>query len=179
LAVGGDETREPAAAEVAAAGVVIAIADIIGGARRERLRDHPIQRVASVLGLHAAGVGLLHEVAVGGPSQFPTTMLTALWVLQRHSGAEFTLATMARAPAGIAIYAGFCLALQLAAGPLPPVAAWAIAVAAAVVIALLRARLASNRPPVARARRPRATNAFDATPPRPYMFARQTERDHR
>ena len=54
---------------------------------------------------------------------------------------------MARVPAGIATYAGFCLALHLAAGPLPALAAWALAVAAAVALALLRARLGQPRAP--------------------------------
>ena len=66
-------------------------------------------------------------------------MLASLWMLERYYGRAFTLATMARVPAGIATYAGFCLTLHLAAGPLPALAAWALAVAAAVVIALLRA----------------------------------------
>jgi hypothetical protein len=93
----------------------------------------------------AAAAGALGPTVAGLAYAFPTTMLAALWVLQRHYGAEFTLATMARVPAGIATYAGFCLALHLAAGPLPALAAWGIAVAAAVVIALLRAWLGQPR----------------------------------
>lgn len=89
----------------------------------------------------AAAAGALGPTLAGLAYAFPTTMLAALWVLQRHYGADFTLATMARVPAGIATYAGFCLALHLAAGPLPALAAWALAVAAAVMIALVRARL--------------------------------------
>jgi hypothetical protein len=73
-------------------------------------------------------------------------MLAALWVLQRYYGLEFTLATMARVPAGMAAYGGFCLTLHLAAGPLPALAAWGLAVLAAVVIAPLRARLGQRRP---------------------------------
>jgi hypothetical protein len=60
-------------------------------------------------------------------------------MLERHYGRAFTLATMARVPAGIATYAGFCLTPHLAAGPLPAASAWALAVAAAFAIALLRA----------------------------------------
>jgi hypothetical protein len=70
---------------------------------------------------------------------FPITILASLWMLRHHYGRAFTLAIMARVPAGFATYAGFCLTLHFAAGPLPPLAAWALAVAAAVLIALLRA----------------------------------------
>ena len=95
----------------------------------------------------AAAAGAIGPTLAGLAYAFPTTMLAALWVLERHYGPEFTLATMARVPAGIATYAGFCLALHLAAGPLPPLAAWGLAVAAAVAIALLRAALGQPRPP--------------------------------
>jgi uncharacterized membrane protein (GlpM family) len=91
--------------------------------------------VASV----AEAAGLLGPTLAGLAYAFPTTILASLWMLERHYGRAFTLATMARVPAGIATYAGFCLTLHLAAGPLPPLAAWALAVAAALLIALLRA----------------------------------------
>ena len=93
----------------------------------------------------AASAGALGPTLAGLAYAFPTTMLAALWVLQHHYGADFTLATMARVPAGIATYAGFCLALHLAAGPLPPLVAWGLAVAAAVAIAVLRAWLGQPR----------------------------------
>jgi hypothetical protein len=112
-------------------------------------------------GLVVAGVAAaarsLGPTFAGLAYAFPTTMLAALWVLQRHYGPAFTLATMARVPAGIATYAGFCLALHLAAGPLPPLPAWSLAVLTAVLIALLRARLGQRRAPA----------TFDARPPRP------------
>jgi hypothetical protein len=91
--------------------------------------------VASV----AQAAGRLGPTLAGLAYAFPTTILASLWMLERHYGRAFTLATMARVPAGIATYAGFCLTLHLAAGPLPPLAAWALAVAAALLIALLRA----------------------------------------
>jgi uncharacterized membrane protein (GlpM family) len=91
--------------------------------------------VASV----ARTAGILGPTIAGLAYAFPTTMLASLWVLQRSYGQDFTLATMARVPAGITTYAGFCLALHLAAGPLSPLAAWALAVLAALAIALVRA----------------------------------------
>ncbi len=100
--------------------------------------------VASV----AEAAGRLGPTIAGLAYAFPTTILASLWLLERHYGHRFTLATMARVPAGIATYAGFCLTLHLAAGPLAPVAAWALAVLAAVVIAVLRALTGQSlRPP--------------------------------
>jgi uncharacterized membrane protein (GlpM family) len=87
----------------------------------------------------ALAAGLLGPTLAGLAYAFPTTILASLWMLERHYGRAFTLATMARVPAGIATYAGFCLTLHLAAGPLAPLAAWALAVVAAVLIAVLRA----------------------------------------
>ena len=94
----------------------------------------------------AAAAGALGPTFAGLAYAFPTTMLAALWILQRHYGLPFALATMARVPAGLAAYAGFCLTLHLAAGPLPPLAAWALAVAAAVGLALARAALGHRWP---------------------------------
>ncbi len=91
--------------------------------------------VASV----ALGAGRLGPTLAGLAYAFPTTMLASLWMLERHYGRAFTLGTMARVPAGIATYAGFCLMLHFAAGPLPALAAWALAVVVAILIALLRA----------------------------------------
>ncbi len=90
---------------------------------------------------------------------FPITILASLWMLRRHYGAAFTLAVMARVPAGFATYAGFCLTLHLAAGPLAPLAAWALAVVAAVLIAILRAL--TGQP----ARQPRPAGPGAAGPP--------------
>ena len=102
-----------------------------------------------IAGVVVAGVavaaGALGPTLAGLAYAFPTTMLAALWVLQRHYGTDFALATMARVPAGIATYAGFCLTLHLAAGPLPALVAWALAVGAAVALALLRAWLGQPR----------------------------------
>jgi uncharacterized membrane protein (GlpM family) len=98
--------------------------------------------VASV----AAAAGTLGPTLAGLAYAFPTTLLAALWVLQRYYGLEVTLATMARVPAGMTAYGGFCLTLHLAAGPLPALAAWGLAVLAAVVIAPLRALLGQRRP---------------------------------
>jgi uncharacterized membrane protein (GlpM family) len=111
--------------------------------------------VASV----ARAAGTLGPTLAGLAYAFPTTMLASLWMLERHYGRAFTLATMARVPAGIATYAGFCLTLHLAAGPLAPLAAWALAVVAALVIALLRALTGRPRP------RSRAAAAGATGPP--------------
>ncbi len=111
--------------------------------------------VASV----AEAAGLLGPMIAGLAYAFPTTMLASLWILERDYGRAFALATMARVPAGIATYAGFCLVLHLAAGPLPALAAWALAVAAAVAIALLRAL--TGQP----GRRSRRVTAGAAGPP--------------
>ena len=125
----------------------------------------------------AAAAGALGPTLAGLAYAFPTTMLAALWVLQRHYGADFTLATMARVPAGIATYAGFCLALHLAAGPLPPLAAWALAVAARGRARAAGARRDSAQPtgrraPWRSARRRADDGAFDAAGAAPYMIAR-------
>jgi hypothetical protein len=121
--------------------------------------------VASV----AEAAGFLGPTIAGLAYAFPTTMLASLWMLERYYGRAFTLATMARVPAGIATYAGFCLTLHLAAGPLPALPAWALAVAAAVVIALLRAL--TGQP----ARRsPQAASGAAGPPARPPWSRRPT-----
>ena len=114
--------------------------------------------VASV----AEGARALGPTLAGLAFAFPITILASLWMLQHHYGRAFTLAIMARVPAGFATYAGFCLTLHLGAGPLPPLAAWALAVVAAVLIALLRAMSA---PPVRRSQERVAGAA--GPPPRP------------
>ncbi len=91
--------------------------------------------VASV----AESARVLGPTLAGLAYAFPITIIASLWMLRRHYGQAFTLAVMARVPAGFATYAGFCLTLHLAAGPLAPLAAWALAVIAALVIAVLRA----------------------------------------
>ena len=126
-------------------------------------------------GLVVAGVaetaGRLGPTIAGLAYAFPTTMLASLWMLERYYGRAFTLATMARVPAGIATYAGFCLTLHLAAGPLPALAAWALAVVAAVVIALLRAL--GGRP----ARRSQASAAEVPGPPARPPWSRRSAPD--
>lgn len=120
--------------------------------------------VASV----AEGAGVLGPTLAGLAYAFPITILASLWMLRRHYGQAFTLAIMARVPAGFATYAGFCLTLHLAAGPLPPLAAWALAALTAVVIALLRAL--TGRPV---RRSSQAMPGPAGPPPRPPWFRGQ------
>jgi uncharacterized membrane protein (GlpM family) len=122
--------------------------------------------VASV----AEAAGLLGPTLAGLAYAFPTTILASLWMLERHYGRAFTLATMARVPAGIATYAGFCLTLHLAAGPLAPLAAWALAVLAAVLIAVLRALTGQPR-------RSRRTARGAAGPPARPPWSRHPDSD--
>jgi uncharacterized membrane protein (GlpM family) len=130
-----------------------------------------------IAGLVVAGVALaagrLGPTLAGLAYAFPTTMLASLWMLERHYGRAFTLATMARVPAGIATYAGFCLTLHLAAGPLPPLAAWGVAVIAATLIALVRAL--TGRP----LRRAREAASGQAGPPARPPWSRNPAADRR
>jgi uncharacterized membrane protein (GlpM family) len=118
----------------------------------------------ALAGTLVAGVaqfaGVLGSTVAGLAYAFPTMMVASMWVLHRHYGPDFALATMARVPAGLLTYGGFCLALHLAAGPLEPLAAWSLAVVAAVAIATVRAL--TGRP----ARRPSpGTSLLPQRPP--------------
>ncbi len=66
---------------------------------------------------------------------FPATFSATAWMLYRLYGREFTAATIFWAQRGLASYVGFCLVLHLAAGPLPPMAAFALAIASSIAIA--------------------------------------------
>jgi hypothetical protein len=154
---------------ITAAGLIVvgaAVVALLGTGRVSALPTtavrtgwHLVLARGLIAGLVVAGVaeaaGLLGPTIAGLAYAFPTLMVASLWVLERYYGRAFTLAIMARVPAGIATYAGFCLTLHLAAGPLPALAAWGLAVAAAVVIALLRAL--TGQP--ARRQRPAASKA--------------------
>lgn len=100
-------------------------------------------------GLVVAGVAqfaaLLGPTLAGLAYAFPTTMLAAIWVLHRRYGSGFAVTAVAGVPGALATYAGFILTLYLASGALPPLAAWAIAVAAAIVIGGARVLIVRRR----------------------------------
>lgn len=77
------------------------------------------------LGAHWSGILLA----------FPTTLLASTWMLWGHYGRDFTAATMNAAQPSLVVYASFCLALHLLAGPLNGVAAVLIAFALSGVVA--------------------------------------------
>src|SRR3546814_15230211 len=54
---------------------------------------------------------------------FPTTLTASAWMLYGHYGRDFTAATLNAAQPSMVVYASFCLALYLFAGPLDAVAA--------------------------------------------------------
>jgi hypothetical protein len=90
-------------------------------------------------GLVIAGVAesasILGPTLAGLAYAFPTTPIASIWVLHRRYGAAFALTAVAGVPGALMTYAGFVLVVHLASGPLAPLAAWALAVAAAIVIA--------------------------------------------
>ncbi len=100
-------------------------------------------------GLVVAGVAqcaaLLGPTLAGLAYAFPTTMLASIWVLHRRYGSGFAVTVVAGVPGALATYAGFILTLYLASGALPPLAAWAIAVAAAIVIGGARVLIVRRR----------------------------------
>lgn len=75
---------------------------------------------------------------------FPTTLTASAWMLYGHYGREFTAATLNAAQPSMVVYASFCLALHLFAGPLTAVgavgAALAVAAALAACLAVVLAR---------------------------------------
>jgi uncharacterized membrane protein (GlpM family) len=100
-----------------------------------------------VVAVVAELAGVLGPTVAGLAYAFPTMMLASLWVLDRQYGPDFALATMARVPGGLSTYASFCLVLHLGAGPLPGLAAWALAVVVAIAVAMLRAQTGRIRIP--------------------------------
>lgn len=81
------------------------------------------------LGAHWSGILLA----------FPTTLLASTWMLWGHYGRDFTAATMNAAQPSLVVYASFCLALHLLAGPMNGVAAVLTAFALSGVVAGLYA----------------------------------------
>ncbi len=81
------------------------------------------------LGAHWSGILLA----------FPTTLLASTWMLWGHYGRDFTAATMNAAQPSLVVYASFCLALHLLAGPMGGVAAVLTAFALSGVVAGLYA----------------------------------------
>jgi hypothetical protein len=90
--------------------------------------------------------GVLGPTVAGLAYAFPTTMIASMWVLHSRYGSQFALATMARVPAGLVTYGGFCLMLHvIAAAAWPPLGAWTLAAVAAILIAALRASTSRRR----------------------------------
>ncbi|MEM7021069.1 MAG: hypothetical protein AAF637_00615 [Pseudomonadota bacterium] len=97
--------------------------------------------VASVAG----AATILGPTLAGLAYAFPTTTIAAVWVLHRRYGPTFAVTVVAGMPGSMASYAGFVLTLYLTSGPLAPLAAWATAALAAIVIAGSRALFVHNR----------------------------------
>ncbi len=128
-----------------AAGVVIALAL----RRPVDLRPPPASSGRAAWGLIvtralAAGIVVASVATAGGhlgpelsglALGFPATFSATAWMLYRLYGREFTAATIFWAQRGLASYVGFCLVLHLAAGALPPMAAFALAIAGSIAIA--------------------------------------------
>jgi hypothetical protein len=100
-----------------------------------------VAALASTLGATLAGLAYA----------CPITVIASIWVLHRRYGAAFALTAVAGVPGALAAYAGFVLVLYLASGPSPPLLAWALAVAAAIVIAGARALIVRQRSAATRA----------------------------
>lgn len=103
-----------------------------------------------VAGLVVAGVATaspwLGPVWSGFLLGFPTMLTASAWMLYGHYGREFTAATLNAAQPSMVVYASFCLGLHLLAGPLPAVAAVAVAFAGAgTFAAVLAVGLARRR----------------------------------
>mgnify|MGYP003700628067 FL=1 len=76
---------------------------------------------------------------------FPTTLTASGWMLYGHYGREFTAATLNAAQPSMVVYASFCLALHLIAGPLPALTAVVVAFAGAGLFAATLALVLSRR----------------------------------
>ena len=76
---------------------------------------------------------------------FPTTLTASAWMLYGHYGRDFTAATLNAAQPSMVVYASFCLALHLLAGPLPALTAVIVAFAGAGTFAALLALALSRR----------------------------------
>ncbi|MEQ9333370.1 hypothetical protein [Thalassobaculum sp.] len=76
---------------------------------------------------------------------FPTTLTASGWMLYGHYGRDFTAATLNAAQPSMVVYASFCLALHLLAGPLPAVTAVVVAFAGAGVFAATLALVLARR----------------------------------
>jgi hypothetical protein len=100
-------------------------------------------------GLVVAGVATaspwLGPVWSGFLLGFPTTLTASGWMLYGHYGREFTAATLNAAQPSMVVYASFCLALHLIAGPLPALTAVVVAFAGAGLFAATLALVLSRR----------------------------------
>lgn len=76
---------------------------------------------------------------------FPTMLTASAWMLYGHYGREFTAATLNAAQPSMVVYASFCLALHLLAGPLPAVTAVVVAFAGAGIFAASLALFLARR----------------------------------
>lgn len=77
------------------------------------------------LGAHWSGILLA----------FPTTLLASTWMLWGHYGRDFTAATLNAAQPSMVVYASFCVALHVLAGPMASVPAVVVAFALSGVVA--------------------------------------------